>query len=64
MGKYNCEPPSGLDNFLSYSIPVYTDLSSRYVFSYHPFYFDFHSVRIIFDVSSGFYLWNVNKTTM
>jgi hypothetical protein len=26
------------------------------VFSYHPFYFDFHSARIIFDVSSGFYL--------
>jgi hypothetical protein len=23
--------------------------SSRYVFSYHPFYFDFHSTRIIFD---------------
>jgi hypothetical protein len=37
-------------------------LSSRYVFSYHPFYFDFHSARIIFDVSSGFYLWNVNMT--
>ena len=26
-------------------------------------YFDFHSARIIFDVSSGFYLWNVNRTT-
>jgi hypothetical protein len=38
-------------------------LSSRYVFSYHPFYFDFHSAHIIFDVSSGFYLWNVNRTT-
>jgi hypothetical protein len=25
--------------------------------------FDFHSARIIFDVSSGFYLWNINKTT-
>ena len=34
-----------------------------HVFSYHPFYFDFHSTRIIFDVSSGFYLWNVNRTT-
>ena len=33
-----------------------------HVFSYHPFYFDFHSARIIFDVSSGFYLWNVNRT--
>ena len=31
-------------------------LSSRYVFSFYPFYFDFHSARIIFDVSSGFYL--------
>jgi hypothetical protein len=37
-------------------------LSSRYVFSYHPFYFDFHSAHIIFDVSSGFYFWNVNRT--
>jgi hypothetical protein len=34
-----------------------------HVFSYHPFYFDFHSARIIFDVSSCFYLWNVNRTT-
>jgi hypothetical protein len=38
-------------------------ISSRYVFSYQPFYFDFHSARIIFDVSFGFYLWNVNRTT-
>jgi hypothetical protein len=36
--------------------------SYRHVFSYHPFYFDFHSVRVIFYVSSGFYLWNVNRT--
>ena len=47
---------------------LYTDLirkmllSSRYVFSWYPFYFDFHSARIIFDVSSGFYLWNINNT--
>ena len=34
-----------------------------HVFSYHPFYFDFHSARIIFDVSFGFLLWNVNRTT-
>jgi hypothetical protein len=34
-----------------------------HVFSYHPFYFDFHSARIIFDVSFGFHLWNVNRTT-
>ena len=33
-----------------------------HMFSYHPFYSDFHSVRIIFDVSSGFYFWNVNRT--
>ena len=38
-------------------------ISSRYVFSWYPFYFDFHRARIIFDVSSGFYLWNINKTT-
>ena len=33
-----------------------------HMFSYHPIYFDFHSARIIFDVSSGFYFWNVNRT--
>jgi hypothetical protein len=37
-------------------------LSSRYVFSYHPFYFDFHSARVIFDMSPGFYFWNINRT--
>ena len=37
-------------------------LSSRYVFSWYPFYFDFRSARIIFYVSSGFYLWNINNT--
>jgi hypothetical protein len=35
----------------------------RHLFSFYPFYFDFHSARINFDVSSGFYLWNINKTT-
>jgi hypothetical protein len=34
-----------------------------HLFSWYPFYFDFHSARIIFYVSSGFYLWNINKTT-
>jgi hypothetical protein len=34
----------------------------RHLFSWYPFYFDFHSARIIFDVSSGFYLWNINNT--
>ena len=34
----------------------------RHMFSWYPFYFDFHSARIIFDVSSGFYLWNINNT--
>ena len=34
-----------------------------HLFSFYPFYFDFHSARIIFDVFSGFYLWNINKTT-
>jgi hypothetical protein len=33
-----------------------------HIFSYHPFYFDFHSARVIFDVSSGFYFWNVSRT--
>jgi hypothetical protein len=35
----------------------------RHLFSFYPSYFYFHSARIIFDVSSGFYLWNINKTT-
>ena len=34
----------------------------RHLFSWYPFYFDFHSARIIFDVFSGFYLWNINNT--
>jgi hypothetical protein len=34
----------------------------RHLFSWYPFYFDFHSARIIFEVSSGFYLWNINNT--
>ena len=34
----------------------------RHLFSWYPFYFNFHSARIIFDVSSGFYLWNINNT--
>ena len=34
----------------------------RHLFLWYPFYFDFHSARIIFDVSSGFYLWNINNT--
>ena len=33
----------------------------RHLFSWYPFYFDFHSARIIFDMSSGFYLWNINN---
>ena len=36
----------------------------RHLFSFYPFYFDFHSARLIFDVSPGFYLWNINKTTV
>ena len=35
----------------------------RHLFSFYSFYFDFHSARIIFDVSSDFYLWNINKNT-
>ena len=34
----------------------------RHLFSWYQFYFDFHSARIIFDVSSCFYLWNINNT--
>ena len=32
------------------------------MFSYHPFYFYFHSARVIFYVSSGFYFWNGTPT--
>ena len=42
-------------------VPVY--VFGRHMFSYHPFYFDFHSARVIFYVSSGFYFWNVNRTS-
>jgi hypothetical protein len=48
--------------FFLLQIFILWELSSRYVFSWYPFYFDFHSARIIFDVSSGFYLWNINNT--
>ena len=34
-----------------------------HLFSFYPFHFDFHSARIIFYVSFGFNLWNINKTT-
>jgi hypothetical protein len=33
-----------------------------HMFSHHPFYFDFQSAHVIFDVSSGFDFWNVNRT--
>jgi hypothetical protein len=33
-----------------------------HMFSYHPFYFDFHSAPVICGVSSGFYFWNVHRT--
>ena len=33
-----------------------------HMFSHHPFYFDFPSAHVIFDVSSGFDFWNVNRT--
>jgi hypothetical protein len=41
-------------------VPVYVFVC--HMFPYHPFYFDFHSARVIFDVSSSFYFWNVNRT--
>jgi hypothetical protein len=41
---------------------VIGEAQRRHLFSWYPFYFDFHSARIIFDVSSGFYLWNINNT--
>jgi len=59
MNTENCI--SDIDLALIQHFPL-SLLSSRYMFSYHPFYFDFHSAHIIFDVSSGFYFWNVNRT--
>ena len=44
---------------LSYIVTVCVFV--RHLFSWYPFYFYFHSARIIFDVSSGFYLWNINR---
>ena len=49
-------------SFCVFCLALFLLVSSQYVFSYHPFYFDFHSVCVIFDVSSGFYFWNVNRT--
>jgi hypothetical protein len=40
--------------------PVYVFVC--HMFPYHPFYLDFHSARVVFDVSSSFYFWNVNRT--
>ena len=57
-----------LTSFVLKSTFIFWNISSQYVFSYvicfriiH-FYFYFHSARIIFDVSSGFYFWNLNRT--
>ena len=52
-----------MKRFISNSIIVTVCVFVRHLFSWYPFYFDFHSARIIFDVSSVFYLWNINKTT-
>ena len=46
--------------YISYIVTVCVFV--RHLFSWYPFYFDFHIARIIFDVSSGFYLWNINNT--
>jgi hypothetical protein len=45
-----------MKRFISNSIIVTVCVFVRHLFSWYPFYFDFHSARIIFDVSSGFYL--------
>jgi hypothetical protein len=55
--------PYNLDHFFQFSIIVTVCVFVRHLFSFYPFYFDFHSAHIIFNVSSGFYLWNINKTT-
>ena len=49
--------------YLNTSIIVTVCVFVRHLFSFYPSYFDFYSARIIFDVSSGLYLWNINKTT-
>ena len=45
--------------YVTIIVPVYVFVC--HMFSYHPFYFDFHSAHVIFNVSSGFYFWNVNR---
>jgi hypothetical protein len=40
----------------NFTIIVMVCVFGRHLFSWYPIYFDFHSARIIFDVSSGFYL--------
>ena len=57
-----CTQKKKLFEFLKYNNIVTVCVFVCHMFSYHPFYFDFHSARIIFDVSSGFYFWNVNRT--
>ena len=50
-------------SFTPHNVIVTVCVFVRHLFSFYPFYFDFHSARIIFDASSGFYLWNIKKTT-
>ena len=59
---YHVYTEKKLFEFLKYNNIVTVCVFVCHMFSYHPFYFDFHSARIIFDVSSGFYFWNVNRT--
>ena len=57
-----------LNDYQEHQLSFIELISSRYMFSYfhmfsyHPFYFEFHSARVIFEVSFGFYFWNVNRT--
>ena len=44
--------PYNLDHFFQFSIIVTVCVFVRHLFSFYPFYFDFHSARIIFYVSS------------
>ena len=62
-GKYFQDKRKIISSRLCFICIVTVCVFVCHLFSFYPFYFDFHSARIIFDVSSGFYLWNINKIT-
>ena len=56
---YHVYTEKKLFEFLKYNNIVTVCVFVCHMFSYHPFCFDFHSAHVIFDVSFGFYFWNI-----